>query len=174
MVRIKSLSKAYLLAGERIGYAVAEPGLLESIEQAHWVLSMSPSVTAQTNAARAMVEDSPERLPRLCALLRKSRDRAVAELADIAGLEIYPPLAGVFLWISFPESHLSGVDIAHRCRHHGLMVMPGEACGQSDPPSIRANFALSEDTVVQAFHALGNAFCNMDSITMPCVTRRDP
>ena len=158
MVRIKSLSKAYLLAGERIGYAVAEPELLETIEQAHWVLSMSPPVTAQTNAARAMLEDRPERLVRLCALLRNSRDRAAAALADIAGLEICPPLAGVFLWISFPGSHLSGVDIAHRCRQsHGLVVMPGEACGQSNPPAIRASFALSEKEVAQAFRAMRDA-----------------
>jgi aspartate/methionine/tyrosine aminotransferase len=174
IVRLKSLSKAYLLAGERIGYALAQPGLAGKIEEAHWVLAMSPSVTAQANAARALMEDNPERLARLCALLRRSRDSAVAVLASVAALEIPPPLAGVFLWIPVSGSCLTGVDIAHHCREsHGLMVMPGEACGQIDPPAIRASFALSEVEVTQAFHSLGKALYEMGSIPVPRTARRD-
>ena len=174
-VRLKSLSKAYLIAGERIGYAVAEPALAEKIEEAHWVIAMSPAVTAQTNAARALLEDVPERLARLCAQLRRSRDCAIAALAGVAGIEVLPPLAGVFLWIEFPGASLTGVDIARRCRDdHGLMVMPGEACGQSDPPAIRVSFALPEVDAKQAFHALGNALCELGAVSRPCAGGRKP
>lgn len=175
IVRLKSLSKAYLIAGERIGYAVAEPTLADKIEEAHWVIAMSPAVTAQMNAARALLEDVPERLAGLCARLRRSRDCAVAALADVPGLEIRPPLAGVFLWIVFPTAGLTGVDIAHCCRqYHGLVVMPGEACGQSDPPAIRASFALPEVDAANAFHALANALCELGAVSKSLLGKREP
>jgi aspartate/methionine/tyrosine aminotransferase len=175
IVRLKSLSKAYLLAGERIGYAVAEPNLADKIEEAHWVIAMSPAVTSQTNAARALLEEVPERLAELCARLRRSRDFAIAALADIPGLEIRPPLAGVFLWIVFPTGGLAGVDIAHYCgQYHGLAVMPGEACGQSDPPAIRASFALPEVDAANAFHALSNALRELGTVSKPLLGKREP
>jgi arginine:pyruvate transaminase len=162
VVRVKSLSKAYLLPGERVGYAVAEPDLSAAIEEAHWVIAMSPGITAQTNAARALLEDVPERLARLCARLRQSRDRAVEILADVPGLDVRPPRAGVFLWLTLPQAGVTGVDIAQRCRHdHGLAVMPGEACGQKDPPAIRVSFALDEGDATHAFRALGEALTDV-------------
>jgi arginine:pyruvate transaminase len=165
VVRIKSLSKAHLLAGERIGYIVAPPDLAEKIEEAHWVMAMSPPVTAQTNAARALLEDAPERLARLCAQLRRSRDAAVSALAGVPGLVISPPPAGVFLWIVFPAAELTGVEIAHRCHvYHGLAVMPGEACGQRQPPAIRANFALPEADAADVFRALGRALRHVGAV----------
>jgi aspartate/methionine/tyrosine aminotransferase len=170
-IRLKSLSKTYLLAGERIGYAVAEHALAEKIEEAHWVMAMSPAVTAQTNAARALMEDVPERLPDLCAQLRRSRDCAVAALAD-AGLDVSPPLAGIFLWIVLPGARLAGVDIARRCREdYGISVMPGEAFGQCDPPVIRANFAFPETEAAKAFHALGNALYELEAVSGPRAKR---
>jgi aspartate/methionine/tyrosine aminotransferase len=173
MIRLKSLSKTYLIAGERIGYAVAEPALADRIEEAHWVVAMSPAVAAQANAARALLEDVPERLPRLCARLRRSRDCAVSALADVPAVEIRPPAAGVFLWISFPAAALTGVDIAHRCRqYHDIAVMPGEACGQRDPPAIRASFALSEIETANAFHALADAFRELD-LSRPSLGKRE-
>jgi aspartate/methionine/tyrosine aminotransferase len=165
VVRLKSLSKTYLLAGERIGYAVAEPVVAEKIEEAHWVMAMSPAVTAQTSAARALLEDVPERIPHLCAQLRRSRDCAVAALAD-AGVDVSPPPAGIFLWIVLPGARLTGVGVAARCREEfGISVMPGEVFGQSDPPVIRASFALPETDVINAFQALGNALCELNVVT---------
>lgn len=161
-VRLKSLSKTYLLAGERIGYAVAAPRLAEDIDQAHWVMAMSPAITAQTSAARALLEDVPERLPKLCTRLRRSRDCAVAALADV-GIYVRAPLAGIFLWIVLPGAPLTGVMIARRClEEYGISVMPGEMFGQTDPPTIRANFALPEADAVNAFQTLGKALCELD------------
>jgi aspartate/methionine/tyrosine aminotransferase len=174
IVRIKSLSKTYLIAGERIGYVVAEPPLADRIEEAHWVMAMSPAIAAQANAARALLEDVPERLPRLCARLRQSRDRAVSALADVPGLEIRPPQAGVFLWILFPATVLTGVDIAHRCREYcDISVMPGEACGQRDPPAIRASFALSEIDTAKAFHALADALRKFSAVSRPSLGKHE-
>jgi arginine:pyruvate transaminase len=166
VVRLKSLSKAHLMAGERIGYAVAEPALALRIEEAHWVMAMSPAVTAQTNAARALLEDRPERLANLCTRLRHSRDRALEALASVPGLVIRPPRAGVFLWIVWREAGLTGVEVAHRCREsHGLAVMPGEACGQRDPPAIRVSFALQEVDAVDAFTTLANALRELSTMS---------
>jgi aspartate/methionine/tyrosine aminotransferase len=165
VVRLKSLSKTFLLAGERIGYAVTEPVVAAEIEEAHWVLAMSPAVTAQTSAARALLEDVPERLPHLCAQLRRSRDCAVAALAAV-GVDVSPPPAGIFLWIVLPGARLTGIAIAGRCREDfGISVMPGEVFGQCDPPVIRACFALPESEVNNAFQALGNALCELNVVS---------
>jgi aspartate/methionine/tyrosine aminotransferase len=171
-VRLKSLSKTYLLAGERIGYAVAEPRLMEDIDEAHWVMAMSPAITAQTSAARALMEDVPERLPNLCTRLRRSRDCAVAALADV-GVDVRAPLAGIFLWIVLPGAPLTGVMIARRCREqYGISVMPGEMFGHTDPPAIRANFALPEADAVNAFQTLGRALCELDVLAQRHVEKR--
>jgi arginine:pyruvate transaminase len=163
-IRIKSLSKAHLIAGERVGYVVAVPPVAEEIEEAHWVLAMSPAIAAQTNAARALLEETPERLVRLCARLRRSRDNAVAALAEVPSIELDPPPAGVFLWISFPETNLTGVEIARHCRqNHDVAVMPGDACGQRSPPAIRVSFALGETEASEAFHALAGAVREMSA-----------
>lgn len=162
-IRLKSLSKAYLLAGERIGYTVAEAPLADKIEEVHWIFAMSPAVTAQTNAARALLDGDPKRLTNLCGQLRRSRNLAVSALADIPGIEVCPPVAGVFLWVEFPAGGgRSGEDIARHCREqHGLAVMPGEACGQREPPAIRVSFARSETDAAEAFRVLARALLEL-------------
>jgi len=162
MVRLKSLSKAQLLAGERIGYAIAETTIANQIEEAHWVLAMCPAITAQANAARALLGDGSEHLVDLCAQLRVSRDSALLALKQTHGIEVSSPAAGVFLWIEFPDVGRSGVDIARLCREqYGVTVMPGEACGQNNPPAIRASFARQEADAAKAFHLLARALSEL-------------
>lgn len=157
-VRVKSLSKAHQLPGERIGYAVAVPELIAQIEDAHWAMAMASSVSAQVNAARALAEALPQRLARLRQSLVASRDAAIEALAESCGLHVPPPRSGLFLWIQMPSVPFSGVAIARHCsEHHAVGVMPGEAFGVTDPPSIRALFAVDTATAKNAFRALGQA-----------------
>jgi histidinol-phosphate aminotransferase len=111
----RTFSKAYGLAGFRVGYAVG-PGLLTGALRAV-SLPFGVSGVAQA-AALASLEREPELLERVDALVRE-RDRVVAGLAD-AGWQVPEP-QGNFVWFELGERTL---DFAEAAEEVGIVVRP--------------------------------------------------
>jgi histidinol-phosphate aminotransferase len=85
VLRLRTFSKAYGLAGARIGYAVGEAGLIANFEKVrnHYGINRTGQI-----AALAAVEDQPH-LAAAVAAIARSRER-IAQIARASGLQPLP------------------------------------------------------------------------------------
>src|SRR6478752_3153210 len=111
----RTFSKAYGLAGFRVGYAVGPAPLAGALRAVS--LPFGVSGVAQA-AAVASLEREPELLERVEALVAE-RDRVVAGLAD-AGWAVPEP-QGNFVWFELGERTLEFAEAADEI---GIMVRP--------------------------------------------------
>ncbi len=113
VVVLRTFSKAYGLAGLRIGYAVASPEISEVLRKATPPFSVSDVAQA---AALASLESQDE-LDRRVAAVVAERDRVLAELRGL-GVDV-PDSQANFVWLPWAERSAS---IAERL--HPISVRP--------------------------------------------------
>jgi len=111
----RTFSKAYGLAGFRVGYAVGPAPLAGALRAVS--LPFGVSGVAQA-AAVASLEREPELLERVEALVAE-RDRVVAGLADVGWA--VPEPQGNFVWFELGDRTL---DFAKAADEVGIMVRP--------------------------------------------------
>jgi histidinol-phosphate aminotransferase len=139
----RSFSKAWGLAGLRIGYAIGGPGseqLLAELEPDLGVseLSQAGALEALRSGAKPLarhVQSVCEERPRLTAELRKR------------GFEVADSQAN-FLWVAHPR--LDGTELATRLEHAGVLVAAGAGVGEPRHVRIALRDAVATDRVLAA------------------------
>ncbi|MGI8315356.1 histidinol-phosphate transaminase [Halobacillus mangrovi] len=131
---LRTFSKAYGLAGLRIGYGVAQPGLIQLLEPARE--PFNTSTVAQAAAILALddqnfIEKSFEE--------NKKNKKALMEFCEEQGLTYFDSQAN-FLLIHLP---ISGNEMFEHLLSKGFIVRSGEALGL--PNSIRLTIGRKED-----------------------------
>jgi histidinol-phosphate aminotransferase len=118
---LRTFSKAYGLAGLRIGYGVAAAPVAAAARLAGTVLF--PGSLGQAAAVASLDGDAEPELAARCAELAAARHALRAELLA-AGLPVAPS-EGNFLWLPLGEH---AEDFALRCRQAGVLVRayPGQ------------------------------------------------
>ena len=121
----RSFSKAWGLAGLRIGYAIGGPGAEELLAELDPDLGVSE--VSQAGALEAIRSTSE---------LIQARTRAVAErrveltgALRSRGFEVADSQAN-FVWVSHPD--LAGAELASRLGIRGIVVAAGDALGEPD------------------------------------------
>ena len=115
VVLLRTFSKAYGLAGLRVGYAVARPRLAAGIRAVSMPFGVSN--VAQL-AAVASLRAGAEMATRVESVVRE-RARMLAGLAD-QGWSV-PDAQGNFVWLALGEHTTS---VAERCARAGVLVRP--------------------------------------------------
>ena len=136
MVLFRTFSKAYGLAGFRVGYAVAQPDVAAALRAVS--LPFGVSAVAQAAAIASLAAEA-ELLERVDALVAE-RDRVAAGLRD-AGWDV-PEAQGNFFWFALGERT---ADFAAAADERGIVVRPfaGEGCRVS-VGEVEANDRLVE------------------------------
>lgn len=117
VVSLRTLSKAYGLAGLRVGYAVAAPDVITAIRKVG--LPFAVNDLAQAAAVAALSEAArPELEARLAAVVAE-RARVLAALRE-AGYEV-PESQANFVWLPLRER---ATDFAQHCEAGGVIVRP--------------------------------------------------
>jgi histidinol-phosphate aminotransferase len=94
VVIVRTFSKAFALAGARIGYCLADPAVIDDVRRVRLPYHLS----ALTQAAGITgLKYSKEALSILAAI-REQRDRILEELPAVAGVEVYPSHANFVLF----------------------------------------------------------------------------
>ncbi len=115
VVVLGTLSKAYGLAGIRVGYALAPPDLADTLE----TLRPPASISTISAALALRALDDPEWMNENVTQILAGRDRLAAGL-DSAGLTPYPSTTNFVLCRVGPQAH----DIASRLTAAGIVVRP--------------------------------------------------
>jgi histidinol-phosphate aminotransferase len=115
VVVLRTLSKAWGLAGLRIGYLVAQPEVAATVRKV--ITPFSTSVVAQA-AALAALRASDE-MTRRVALVVSERERVLNALHKVA--PDVPDSQANFVWLPLGER---AVEFAAGCEREGLIVRP--------------------------------------------------
>ncbi|UGT59440.1 histidinol-phosphate transaminase [Nocardia asteroides] len=115
VVVLRTFSKAYGLAGLRVGYAVGDPAVITALMKVHIPFSVNRVAQA---AAIASLEARPELLDRTGALIAE-RDR-VRDALVAAGYPV-PPSEANFVWLALGERNTAFAEAAAAA---GVLVRP--------------------------------------------------
>jgi histidinol-phosphate aminotransferase len=123
LIVLRTFSKAYGLAGLRVGYAIAaDPSLIAALRQTQVPFAVT---TVAQAAALASLEPQAERelLARVADIVR-DRERVFAALLDM-GYEV-PPSQANFVWLPLGDATM---DWAHGCEERKVIVRPFAGSG---------------------------------------------
>lgn len=115
VVVLRTFSKAYGLAGLRVGYAVGDPRILAAARSTGIPLS----VTAHAEAAALASLDAEDELQQRVAEIAERRDTLAARLRD-SGWDV-PAAQGNFVWLPAGDRAL---EVAAAFEDAGLIVRP--------------------------------------------------
>lgn len=112
---LRTFSKAYGLAGLRVGYAIAEPLVINALNKTALPFGVSNIAQAAGVASLQADAELKERVDKLVA----ARDVMQAELSDLP-FEVSKSQAN-FVWLATGDRT---ADFAHYCESNGLTVRP--------------------------------------------------
>jgi histidinol-phosphate aminotransferase len=131
----RTFSKAWGLAGLRVGYAIGGPGAEALLEQLEPELGLNE--LAQAGALEALRHAGPVVAGR-AAMVAAERTRLTAAARDL-GVHVTPSQANV-LWLR--AQPIDGGALARRLERHGVIVAPGGPLG--DSACVRASIQRPE------------------------------
>ncbi len=145
-VSIYSLGKTLGMPGDRIGYVIGSPALIDRMASVHWALAMGPPMTSMILATGRFPMASD-----LVASARSDVEEAVKILGEFSEIHVDRPSAGYLLWISVPTWRGTATELSQRLGEEGVYTTPGEQFGMQGP-YLRASVALGTQTVRAVTH----------------------
>ncbi|MEH0969737.1 histidinol-phosphate transaminase [Micromonospora sp. CPCC 205546] len=115
VVVLRTLSKAWGLAGLRIGFLVAQPAVAAAVRKV--VTPFSSNMVAQAGALAALAQEDEVR--RRCALVVTERDRVTQALRKLVA--DVPDSQANFVWLPLGDR---AVDFGKACEARGVIVRP--------------------------------------------------
>jgi histidinol-phosphate aminotransferase len=112
---LRTLSKAWGLAGLRVGFLVAQPAVAAAVRKV--VTPFSTSAVAQAAALAALRQE--DEVQRRCALVVAERDR-LGEAVRKLGIDV-PDSQANFIWLPLGDR---SVDFGAACESRGVIVRP--------------------------------------------------
>lgn len=115
VVILRTLSKAWGLAGIRVGFLIAAPAVAEAVRKV--VTPFSTNTAAQAAALAALA--APEEMRRRCDLVVGERSRVTEAIRKL--VPDVPPSQANFVWLPLGER---SVPFAEACAAGGVLVRP--------------------------------------------------
>jgi histidinol-phosphate aminotransferase len=139
----RSFSKAWGLAGLRIGYAIGAPGSGDVLAELEADLGVSE--ISQAGALEAL-RSCTELVDRRVGAIREERPRLTAQLRG-RGFEVADSQAN-FLWAAHPA--LDGAELAARLARAGVLVAAGDALGEPRHVRVGVRSTAASDRLLDA------------------------
>ena len=150
-----TLSKAYGMAGWRVGYMVIPQHLEEAVKKVQDTNLVCPPIINQLAAVAALQAGKPWCDSRMAGFA-SVRDLVLAELATLGEMCFVPSPDGAFYVLMRLDTRKSDLEIVEALiRDHGIAVMPGSTFGCRDGCSLRVAYgALDTETVAEGMGRL--------------------
>lgn len=145
-ITTQSFSKSHAMTGMRIGYAIADPGIIEKITSLSSLCLTSVSEPVQLAAMAALKSD----VSGFADIMRRRLD-ALGRAAKEAGFEFVPPDGGMYL---FCRADMDGSELCERALDAGVAAAPGGGFG-AYPDHIRVSACQDEKILIDGMGTLG-------------------
>ena len=123
----KSFSKSYAMTGYRIGYAIAEPSIIEKMSKLQALSLTNVSEPIQYVALQAL--SVPLKTQIRFADIVNSRLEALIKIAKDIGLEFIEPDGAMYLFARTKHKNFDATKFSEKLLEHGVAIAPGEGFG---------------------------------------------
>ena len=152
-IEMYTLSKTYNMAGWRVGFAVGNPSVVESLNlmQDHIFVSLFGAV--QQAAAKALLAEQTE-VEKLVGIYEKRRNVMVTKLHEI-GWQVKAPKGSFFAWLPVPNGYTSEqfADLLLEKAH--VAVAPGNGFGEMGEGYVRIGLLDGPERLEEAAERIG-------------------
>ncbi len=151
-VEFHSLSKSYNMTGWRIGWAVGNPTMIDTLRRLKSNLDSGIPQAIQYAAIEAL--SGPQNcIDEHNAVYQRRRDLVVDGLNKI-GLEARSPQASLYVWAKIPSGYTS-VEFANALLEQvGVVVTPGVGWGKHGEGYVRLSLTLADASLVKGLSRL--------------------
>ncbi|MTV50247.1 aminotransferase class I/II-fold pyridoxal phosphate-dependent enzyme [Heliobacillus mobilis] len=154
-IELHSVSKSYNLAGCRLGMAVGNKAVIDALAKLKSNIDYGVFKAVQWAAVAAL--RGPQDIVRQNAMnYQKRRDVLVDGLGRI-GWKMDKPKASMFVWAPIPAGFASSFEFAEKfLRETGVLVVPGNAFGDSGEGFVRIALVVPEKRIEEAIDRIAH------------------
>ena len=154
-VEFHSLSKTYNMTGWRIGFVVGNKDVLAALGKVKSQLDSGVFEAVQAAGITALgLDDSFT--DGLRTIYQERRDTLVPGLKSL-GLEVDPPPAAFYIWVTVPKGYTSASFTAHLLEKTGIVTTPGNGFGAPGEGYIRMTVCMSKERLAEAVERIKKA-----------------
>lgn len=147
-IEFHSLSKTYNMTGWRIGFAVGHKQVLAGLGKVKSNLDSGCFQAIQEAGITALsLDDSVT--DDLRKIYQERRDTLVPGLKQL-GLEVDPPPAAFYIWVTVPKGYTSTSFTAHLLEKAGIVTTPGNGFGAPGEGYIRMTVCTTKERLAEA------------------------
>lgn len=154
-VEFHSLSKTYNMTGWRVGFAVGHKDVLAGLGKVKSNLDSGCFEAVQEAGITALSLDDS-----ITDNLRKTyqdrRDTLIPGLKNL-GLEVDPPPAAFYVWVTVPKGYTSTSFTTHLLEKAGIVTTPGNGFGAPGEGYIRMTLCTSKERLAEAVERIKRA-----------------
>jgi LL-diaminopimelate aminotransferase len=147
-IEFHSLSKTYNMTGWRIGFAVGNKQVLNGLLKIKSNLD-SGCFQAIQEAGITALELDDSVTDSLRKIYQERRDTLVPGLKQL-GLEVDPPPAAFYIWVTVPKGYTSASYTAHLLEKAGIVTTPGNGFGAPGEGYIRMTVCTTKERLEEA------------------------
>ena len=155
LVTIGSMSKSYAMSGWRVGWAIAPPEMIDSMDKlALCMLYGLPGFIQQ--AAQHALENCGAERERMRDIYRRRLENMHAAFAAMPGLRPLMPEAGMFMLVDVRGTGLEVPEFARRLYDEtGVSVLDATAFGESAAGHVRISATVDDAELADAIGRIG-------------------
>jgi len=152
-IELNTLSKAFNMAGWRVGMAAGQPEALAALAQVSFNTSMGLFGPIQAAAIEALTGDQSWMVERN--KIYQARRDIVVEGLRAAGLEVSYPKATLYVWAGLPKGCRDSLEFSRLILDQtGVWLSSGVFFGRGGEGYVRASLTLSTETLREAMERL--------------------
>ena len=144
---INSFSKTYAMTGWRVGYAMGPACIIKNMVKLQENVAACVNSAAQYGAVAAL-RGAQDGFKEMLDTYAKRRKIVVEEFSTVKGLQCYAPEGAFYALVDIAATGMKGrafaADLLEKAR---VIVVPGEAFGETSDHYVRLSFATSEETI---------------------------
>jgi aspartate aminotransferase len=144
----QSFSKSHAMTGFRVGYAIADPKIIEKMAKLEALCLTNVSEPMQYTAMKALEADTSNNTNTV-----QNRLDILAQKANEMGLEFVNPDGAMYIFARINHKGFDGVQFANSALEKGLAVAPGEGFGDYKK-FIRLSACQNEETLTEGMNIL--------------------
>ncbi|MEA3493612.1 MAG: LL-diaminopimelate aminotransferase [Candidatus Margulisiibacteriota bacterium] len=154
-IEFHTLSKTFGMAGWRMGFAIGNAKLIESLRSMKTNLDYGP-FCAVVKASISALKVKKSYLDNMRATYQKRRDIMVDGLNSL-GWNIKKPMAAMYLWIPVPSGFNASSFTNHLIHETGVVVSPGIGFGELGEGYVRISLVDTEERLKEALSRMKKA-----------------
>jgi LL-diaminopimelate aminotransferase len=147
-LEFNSLSKAYNMAGWRVGMAVGNAAAVQTLARTKTNVDSGIFLAIQDASIEALTGDQ-DWLKGRNEIYRERRDLILAGLREV-GMRARKSQASLYIWAETPEGHTSEAFATRLLEEAGISIASGTAFGQHGEGYLRISLGMSTERVREA------------------------